>query len=126
MHRPSARLAAALLAASLTLAAPSPGLAIDALRPNYDPHAGAGDPVDALRGGPTYRGLRSPGLKYVESASGARELYDLASDPGELRNLAGRLARRQKAELAARLARLGECRGEECWRLESVPLAGLP
>ncbi len=67
---------------------------------------------------PTFRGLRAPGFKYVESANGARELYDLERDPGELHNLAGQLQRRQRVALSGLLGRLGECRGDECWQLE--------
>lgn len=58
MRTPSVLLVSLLLGCTFVLAAPLPGRAIDALRPNYDPYAGAGDPVDRLRGGPTYRGLR--------------------------------------------------------------------
>jgi arylsulfatase A-like enzyme len=75
---------------------------------------------------PTYRGLRAPGFKYVESANGARELYDLERDPAELRNVAGQLPARQRSALSSLLERLGECRGEECWRLESAPALALP
>jgi len=36
------------------------------------------------------RALRTAGLKYIVSANGKQELYDLTNDPAELRDLAAR------------------------------------
>jgi arylsulfatase A-like enzyme len=68
---------------------------------------------------PTYRGLRGPGFKYVESAAG-REFYDLRSDPLETSNAAASLSRADRAALASLVARLAACRGDQCFRLESA------
>jgi hypothetical protein len=62
-----------------------------------------------------YTALRTPRFKYVEHASGERELYDLDADPDELRSLhADPAYARVEAWLAARLARLRDCAGDTC------------
>ncbi|HKV07366.1 MAG TPA: sulfatase [Thermoanaerobaculia bacterium] len=64
---------------------------------------------------PSYSAVRDERWLYVEYDNGGRELYDLKSDPYQLksrhneRGLAG-----IRAGLAARLARLRNCSGEEC------------
>lgn len=58
---------------------------------------------------PTWAGLRSTEHLYVEIETGERELYDLRSDPGELRNLAGDPA--QATTLAALASRLAPQKG---------------
>ena len=66
-----------------------------------------------------YAGIRTDRYVYVEHGPagdpGSIELYDLRSDPGELRNLAGkrRVAELQR-ELAASLDRLRDCSGTGC------------
>ncbi len=67
-------------------------------------------------GGPMYyTGLRTPGYKYVEYATGEVELYDLLADPYELQSLHADAAYdAQQAELAARLALLRNCAGLAC------------
>ncbi len=64
-----------------------------------------GDPVDLWRNlflvehmgpfAPPYCALRRPALKYVQYSTGEEELYNLAADPYELENLAGRPAYRE-------------------------------
>lgn len=55
---------------------------------------------------PPYWGLRTKRWKFVKHKSGARELYRLSDDPGELQNLADREHRRVMRRLGERLARL--------------------
>jgi N-acetylglucosamine-6-sulfatase len=60
-------------------------------------------------------GIRSSRFKYVEYRGKARELYDLARDPHELRNRAGdRRYRRAQDRLRSWLRRLENCSGEGC------------
>ena len=73
------------------------------------PPAGSGNP-------PTYEALRSREELYVEYADGERELYDLASDPFQLRNVAGEAPPERLARLSGQLAAMASCRGSaECW-----------
>ncbi|HEX7292221.1 MAG TPA: sulfatase [Conexibacter sp.] len=73
------------------------------------PPAGSGNP-------PSYEALRSREQLYVEYADGERELYDLASDPFQLRNLADEVPPERLAQLSARLAAMASCRGAaQCW-----------
>ena len=60
-----------------------------------------------------YTAIRRPDVLYVEYVNGERELYDLARDPGQLRNLAPARPRAVRS-LARELATLRDCRGEEC------------
>ncbi len=55
---------------------------------------------------PPYWGLRTKRWKFVKHTSGARELYRLSHDPGELQNLADRQHRSVMRRLERRLARL--------------------
>ncbi len=56
---------------------------------------------------PEYYAVRTQEWKYVEYATGERELYDLINDPYELKNLAGKGKYRDiETELAKRLAEL--------------------
>jgi arylsulfatase A-like enzyme len=56
---------------------------------------------------PDYRGVRTTRFLYVRYANGWRELYDLRTDPDELRNLAGDPdQRRREAALSALLREL--------------------
>jgi N-acetylglucosamine-6-sulfatase len=56
---------------------------------------------------PAYNAIREPAWKYVELATGERELYDLNADPYELQNVAGRSAyATQQQRLAEQLRRL--------------------
>jgi N-acetylglucosamine-6-sulfatase len=59
-----------------------------------------------------YAAIRTRSWIYVRYDDGERELYDLRTDPQELRNLAGtRGARGLESRLAARLVRLRRCSG---------------
>ncbi|MGN6189454.1 MAG: sulfatase family protein [Conexibacter sp.] len=73
------------------------------------PPAGSGNP-------PSYEALRSRDALYVEYADGERELYDLASDPFELQNLADQVPPERLASLSAQLATMASCHGPaQCW-----------
>ncbi|HMJ04444.1 MAG TPA: sulfatase-like hydrolase/transferase, partial [Conexibacter sp.] len=73
------------------------------------PPAGSGNP-------PTYEALRSQDALYVEYADGERELYDLASDPFQLRNLAREAPPERLARFSGALAMMASCRGPgQCW-----------
>lgn len=84
--------------------------------PQYEEAQAARGPRGAAQAvTPAYRGLRTPRYKYVEYTTGERELYDLAADPNELDNLAGRPeVAPLLAELTARLATLRACSGATC------------
>jgi N-acetylglucosamine-6-sulfatase len=84
------------------LAAPTTPLARDLL-------------VERGPGEDPYAALRTNRYLYVEYASGARELYDLAVDPYELSSRhADPAYAAARANLAARLARMRTCRGATC------------
>ncbi|HYV14740.1 MAG TPA: sulfatase [Conexibacter sp.] len=68
------------------------------------PPAGSGNP-------PTYEALRSKDALYVEYADGERELYNLATDPFELDNLADAAPPALLARLSASLAAMAGCHG---------------
>jgi hypothetical protein len=56
---------------------------------------------------PDFQGVASTTWRYTEYADGSRELYDLARDPDELRNLAGDPSQEaRRAQQAARLRAL--------------------
>ena len=102
-----------------------------------DPSAAARDiliegPARKRGGGLWFTGLRTRRYLYVERDKGERELYDLARDPEELRNLAGtrpawrrgwpprlarlRVVRGRGVPLAPQLAPHGLARGREVGR----------
>ena len=67
---------------------------------------------------PAYRGIRmSDGRKYVEYASGKRELYNLARDPYELRDSYD--PKNPPATLATRLKKLKGCAAASCRAAEN-------
>jgi arylsulfatase A-like enzyme len=73
------------------------------------PPAGSGNP-------PSYEALRSKDALYVEYADGERELYDLAADPFQLRNLAEEVPPERLARLSGQLAVMANCHGPaQCW-----------
>ena len=63
---------------------------------------------------PTHKSLRTAAHKYVEYASGARELYDLSSDPHETENVYRSANASLKEDLRSRLAALKACSGQAC------------
>ena len=72
---------------------------------------------DILLETPTYAGVRSPNWLYAEHVTGEKELYNLARDRDELNSLQTNPADdRMEANLAARLARLRQCKGVVCRR----------
>jgi len=73
-------------------------------------------------GAPAFSGLRTRDAKYVEYATGERELYDLRADPYELRNLAATAPQELLSRLAARLAELRQCGGRSCRKAEDEPV----
>jgi N-acetylglucosamine-6-sulfatase len=63
----------------------------------------------------SYRAIRTKRWLYIHWRSGSRELYDLRSDPDEMRSLhAGREHRRVRHVLARRLRGLASCAGDSC------------
>jgi N-acetylglucosamine-6-sulfatase len=81
--------------------------------------SGSGDPDLPLAGSgnpPSYEALRSRDALYVEYADGERELYDLATDPFQLHNLADEVPPERLARLSGQLATMANCHGpEQCW-----------
>jgi len=61
-----------------------------------------------------FAGVRTDRYTYVEHSTGERELYDLASDPFQLENLAAGAPRDLVASLSSRTAALRACRGASC------------
>lgn len=79
------------------------------------PPAGSGNP-------PSYEALRSKDALYVEYADGERELYDLASDPDQLRNVADTTPPERVARLSGALAAMRTCHGSaQCWAAGHLP-----
>ncbi len=71
-----------------------------------------------------FTALRTPRWLYAEHITGERELYDLEQDPDELQSLHGDPAlQATRDELAARLAVLRDCVGEECRKGAAVGIA---
>jgi arylsulfatase A-like enzyme len=73
------------------------------------------------RGIPTYVGIRTETHKYVEHATGEKELYDLSSDPYELESRHETAAPALVKGLKSRLKVLKACAGEYCWDAEDAP-----
>jgi N-acetylglucosamine-6-sulfatase len=72
---------------------------------------------DILLETPTYAGVRSPNWLYAEHVTGEKELYSLARDRDELNSLQTNSAYdAMEKNLAARLARLRQCKGAVCRR----------
>ncbi|WP_328429198.1 sulfatase family protein [Streptomyces sp. NBC_00443] len=64
---------------------------------------------------PNYHVLRTDSYTYVEYGSGAREYYDLRTDPYQLHNTVGQLGGARLEKLHDALTRLKNCRGDGCW-----------
>jgi hypothetical protein len=72
-------------------------------------------PGVSITGPRIFTGIRTPRFVYAEYATGEHELYDLATDPDEMRNLQGNPAYAAvEAELARRLSSLRDCAGVSC------------
>jgi N-acetylglucosamine-6-sulfatase len=80
---------------------------------------------EEIRRAAHFNGLRTPDLTYVEYGTSERELYDLRADPFQLENRIDDADPALVATLAERLAALEGCAGEECRRLEDLPLPAL-
>ncbi|MCG5216329.1 sulfatase family protein [Streptosporangium soli] len=63
---------------------------------------------------PPYRGLRTERYTYVEYETGERQLYDLASDPFQLRNLAAEAPPELLSALQRSLQAMATCSGAGC------------
>jgi N-acetylglucosamine-6-sulfatase len=70
---------------------------------------------------PAFQALRTAEFIYVESATGERELYDLANDPHQLENQASRNDPTRLEPLAAQLAAMRTCLGATCRAVEEIP-----
>ena len=66
--------------------------------------------------------MRTRRYTYAEYATGEKELYDDATDPYQLRNIAATADPALLAKLARRTAALAACKGEGCRTLEDAPL----
>jgi len=69
---------------------------------------------------PAYEGIRTDTYKYVEYATGDRELYDLQADPYELNNIYESADPSLLKDLKTRLDGLRSCTGEECRKAEDA------
>ncbi len=85
-------------------------LEIEALAPLFE------DPVPVNAWDRPYTGVRTDRYTYVVwTETGEKELYDRKADPYQLSNVAGDPAYAEvEAELAAKLAKLADCRGKAC------------
>jgi N-acetylglucosamine-6-sulfatase len=83
--------------------------------------------VPALSSRNFHQAIRTGTYKYVEHASGERELYDLRSDPDELVNIVNDPAQGGTlAQLDARLEVLKTCSGESCIDPQPPTVVPLP
>lgn len=72
------------------------------------------DRVRAYGSPPSYAAIRTERYLYVEYETGERQLYDLNTDPFQLRNLAATAPEALRRDLADRLARLRTCAAATC------------
>jgi arylsulfatase A-like enzyme len=105
----------------LAAAGAEPGRVLDGeplLPLALDPGAGRSRVLllEAIEGNrAAYSAIRTERWAWIEYEDGARELYDLRSDPLQLRSRhAQKSTAAVRASLAARLARLRSCAGESC------------
>ena len=66
--------------------------------------------------------LRTARYAFVAYDGGQRELYDLTSDPYQLRNMVKGADDTLVETLVARLTQLRACRGQECRDIEDMPI----
>ncbi|MFJ9745483.1 MULTISPECIES: sulfatase [Streptomyces] len=76
-----------------------------------DPDNNGGESISP----PNYHALRTNSYTYVEYGSGAKEYYDLSTDPYQLHNTVGQLGGARLDHLHDALTRLKNCRGDGCW-----------
>lgn len=76
-----------------------------------DPDNNGGESISP----PNYHALRTNSYTYVEYGSGAKEYYDLRTDPYQLHNIVGQLGGARLDNLHDALTRLKNCRGDGCW-----------
>lgn len=69
-----------------------------------------------------FSALRTAAYTFVQWGSGDRELYDLKADPYQLQNLASKADPVLIQRLSTRLSELSKCRGDECRRVEELPI----
>ncbi len=86
---------------------------------------GSPDPGEEVTELSEYHGVRSAGLKYVEYASGERELYDLVKDPAEMENLASTMSPVILAQLSRIVADLQACKAKSCSGAENPVLPNI-
>jgi len=105
----------------LEAAGASPGLVLDGVPLQVlarDPQQGRERALllEAIEGNrATYTAIRTDRWVWVEYDDGSRELYDLVADPLELRSRhTGKTLAGVRGELAAHLARLRRCAGDDC------------
>jgi arylsulfatase A-like enzyme len=70
-----------------------------------------------------FHALRTEQYLYAQWTNGERELYDVIADQAELRNLSRSADPGLVSLLAGRMDALSACKGADCRRLESAPLA---
>ncbi|MBB2910976.1 arylsulfatase A-like enzyme [Streptosporangium becharense] len=75
---------------------------------------------------PPYQGMRTERHTFVRYATGEYQLYDLAADPYQLRNLAARVPFPVIAEFERQLDALVSCAGAGCRSADSVTPPALP
>jgi arylsulfatase A-like enzyme len=98
---------------------------------NFDPvDASVREPLDKADKAtivpiPSYYGFKTPAYKYVEYATGEKELY-LASDTDELRNLTAGIPPSFATALSAYMNSFVGCAGTACRLAETVPPPALP
>lgn len=71
---------------------------------------------------PSFFALRTAAYKYVEYATGERELYDLTTDPHELQSIHDTASAALISQLSTTLAALKTCVGASC-RVADLPVA---
>lgn len=74
----------------------------------------------AALGVPAFRGIRGPSFSYVEYITGEKEYYDLAMDPYQLQNLAGKADPKLLAQYSARVKDLMTCKAANCRTAEDA------
>jgi arylsulfatase A-like enzyme len=87
------------------------------VNPQTDGALATAEPSDI----PEYFGVRTAHILYVEYVTGERELYDVATDPYELHNLAGQASKATLDAWHRYLVPLEDCHGQLCVRDDAQP-----